>query len=89
MFSFFAVPILLGDITIDFMQMIDVMVDVMVEVMEEEGEEGDGNNNNNNNNNNKKRRKRKKREQVVDLALESFENEPSNVTIIQVGCRDT
>ena len=50
MFSFFAVPILLGDITIDFMQMIDVMVDVMVMVTGEEGE-GDGNNNNNNNNN--------------------------------------
>ena len=50
MFSFFAVPILLGDITIDFMQMIDVMVMVMVDIMGEEGEEGDGNNNNNNNN---------------------------------------
>ena len=51
MFSFFAVPILLGDITIDFMQMIDVMVDVMVTATGEEGEEGEGNNNNNNNNN--------------------------------------
>ena len=50
MFSFFAVPILLGDITIDFMQMIDVMVDVMVTATGEEGE-GTGNNNNNNNNN--------------------------------------
>ena len=30
MFSFFAVPILLGDITLDFMKMIDVMVDIMV-----------------------------------------------------------
>ena len=38
MFSFFAVPILLGDITIDFMQMIDVMVDVMVTATGEEGE---------------------------------------------------
>ena len=49
LFSFFAVPILLGDITIDFMNMIDIMVDVMIT-----GEEGDGmggNNNNNNNNN--------------------------------------
>ena len=30
LFSFFVVPILLGDITLDFMSMIDVMVDVMV-----------------------------------------------------------
>ena len=30
MFSFFAIPILLGDITLDFMSMINVMVDVMV-----------------------------------------------------------
>ena len=42
MFSFFAVPLLLGDITIDFMQMIDVMVDVMVMVTGEEAEEGEG-----------------------------------------------
>merc|ERR1712062_306728 len=49
MFSFFAVPILMGDIMIDFMNMIDVMVDVMVTAT---GEEGAGGNNNNNNNNN-------------------------------------
>ena len=42
MFSFFAIPLLLGDITIDFMQMIDVMVDVMVMVTGEEAEEGEG-----------------------------------------------
>ena len=42
MFSFFAVPLLLGDITIDFMQMIDVMVDVMVTATGEEAEEGEG-----------------------------------------------
>ena len=41
MFSFFAVPLLLGDITIDFMQMVDVMVDVMVMVTGEEAEEGE------------------------------------------------
>ena len=29
-FSFFAIPILLGDITLDFMSMINVMVDIMV-----------------------------------------------------------
>ena len=50
MFSFFAVPILLGDITIDFMKMVDVMVDVMVMVTGTGS--GNGNNNNNNNNNN-------------------------------------
>ncbi len=43
-------PILLGDITIDFMQMIDVMVDVMV--MATGTGTGNGGNNNNNNNNN-------------------------------------
>ena len=42
MFSFFAIPLLLGDITIDFMQMVDVMVDVMVMVTGEEAEEGEG-----------------------------------------------
>ena len=42
MFSFFAIPLLLGDITIDFVQMIDVMVDVMVMVTGEEAEEGEG-----------------------------------------------
>ena len=52
MFSFFAVPILLGDITIDFMKMIDVMVDVMVMVTGTGTGSGNGNNNNNNNNNN-------------------------------------
>ena len=52
MFSFFAVPILLGDITIDFMKMVDVMVDVMVMVTGTGTGSGNGNNNNNNNNNN-------------------------------------
>ena len=50
LFSFFAVPLLLGDITLDFMNMIDVMVDVMVMATGAEGEEGAGGNNNNNNN---------------------------------------
>merc|ERR1712156_886306 len=84
MFSFFAVPILLGDITIDFMQMVDVMVDVMVMVTGEEGEDGDGNNNA------KKRRKRGKRQNngymrqdVIDSLLDTFENEPSNLTMIK------
>ena len=41
---------------------------------------GEGNNNNNNNNN---ARKRRRRENVVDLAFESFLEEPSNVTVIK------
>ena len=41
---------------------------------------GEGNNNNNNNMNAKKRRRR---ENVVDLAIESFLEEPSNVTVIK------
>ena len=45
LFSFFVVPILMGDIMIDFMNMIDVMVMVMVTNTAEEGE-GGGNNNN-------------------------------------------
>ena len=65
LFSFFAVPILLGDITIDFMNMIDIMVDVMIT-----GEEGDGmggnNNNNNNNNMNMNRRKRRRTKKLIN-----------------------
>ena len=44
------------------------------------GFSGEGNNNNNNNMNAKKRRRR---ENVVDLAIESFLEEPSNVTVIK------
>lgn len=51
LFSFFAVPILLGDITLDFMSMIDVTVNVMVTNTNMNMGMG-GNNNNNNNNNN-------------------------------------
>ena len=44
LFSFFVVPIIMGDIMIDFMSMINVMVDIMAT--------GTGNGNGNNNNNN-------------------------------------
>ena len=56
LFSFLAVPLLLGDIMIDFMSMIDIMIMIMTpeapppEPMEPG--EPPGNNNNNNNNNN-------------------------------------
>merc|ERR1711971_997671 len=106
MFSFFAVPILLGDITIDFMKMVDVMVDVMVMVTGtgtgsgngnnnnnnnnnnggEGGGEGEGGGNNNNNNNNNRRRRSDSgymRQEVIESALESFEDQPSNLTMIQ------
>ena len=104
----------MGDITIDFMNMIDVMVDVMVmatgtgdgnggnnnnnnnnnngEAGEGGGDAGDGGNNNNNNNNNNnppKRRKRglnsliSKRLDIIDSALESFEEQPVNSTMVE------
>ena len=99
----------MGDITIDFMNMIDVMVDVMATGT---GMGGGGNNNNNNNNNNgmgmgggsgmgmggnnnnnnnnngKRRRrglnsKHFYRMDVINAALDSFESQPSNVTMIE------
>ena len=45
LFSFFVVPIIMGDIMIDFMNMIDVMVNIMATGT------GTGNGNNNNCNN--------------------------------------
>ncbi len=51
MFSFFAIPILLGDITLDFMSMVNIMVDVMVTATNTNTMTGNNNNNNNNNNN--------------------------------------
>ena len=56
LFSFLAVPLLLGDIMLDFMSMIDIMIMIMTPEEEppepEEPGEPSGNNNNNNNNNN-------------------------------------
>ena len=49
LFSFFAVPILLGDIMFDFMGMIGITIDIMAT---NTGAGGGNNNNNNDNNNN-------------------------------------
>ena len=55
LFSFLAVPLLMGDIMLDFMSMIDIMIMIMTPEAEpaEPAEPGEptGNNNNNNNNN--------------------------------------
>jgi hypothetical protein len=51
LFSFFIVPILLGDITIDFMSMIDITVDITVNNTGTTVNNTNNNNNNNNNNN--------------------------------------
>jgi hypothetical protein len=51
LFSFFAIPILLGDITIDFMSMIDVTINIAVNNTGTVINNTNNNNNNNNNNN--------------------------------------
>ena len=51
LFSFFAIPILLGDITLDFMSMIDININVNNNNSSTTINNTNNNNNNNNNNN--------------------------------------
>merc|ERR1719458_2185312 len=65
--------------------MVDVMVDVMVMVTGTGTGSGNGRNNNNNNNNNRRRRSNTgyMRQEVIESVLESFKDQPSNLTMIQ------
>ena len=52
LFSFFAIPLLMGDIMITFMQMIDINIDITITTAATEATTTTVANNNNNNNNN-------------------------------------